>query len=81
MSEADRNTLESLVQNLTTAEMRELINQLNRSLQHVNPANLVAKQRQAYHELRAKLAELPVENPPDGFSNRDHDQVLYGERK
>jgi hypothetical protein len=22
---------------------------------------------------------LPVENPADGFSNRDHDRVLYGE--
>ena len=30
--------------------------------------------------LRRVLATLAVHNPPDGFSNRDHDQTLYGER-
>jgi len=29
----------------------------------------------------AKIAQLPMEGPNDGFSGADHDHVLYGEPK
>lgn len=29
-------------------------------------------------DLRRELATLPVANPEDGLSNRDHDRLLYG---
>jgi hypothetical protein len=35
--------------------------------------------RDALHRLRQELAVLPVHNPVDGFSNRQHDQLLYGD--
>ncbi len=29
------------------------------------------------NQLRQKVSALPVRNPCDGFSNRDHDRLLY----
>lgn len=36
-------------------------------------------QLQALHQMWKELAALPVQNPPDGLSSRDHDRLLYGE--
>jgi hypothetical protein len=37
------------------------------------------QQREALLALHAEVVRLPVTNPSDGLSNRDHDQILYGE--
>ncbi len=37
--------------------------------------------RAGLDDLRRELAALPVENPSDGFSARDHDDLLYGGRQ
>jgi predicted DNA-binding antitoxin AbrB/MazE fold protein len=42
---------------------------------------IITAQRQALDRLDAEMANLPVENPDDGFSARDHDLVLYGWKK
>ena len=36
-------------------------------------------QRQALLRLMNDVVPLPVHNPHDGFSGRDHDKALYGE--
>jgi predicted DNA-binding antitoxin AbrB/MazE fold protein len=41
----------------------------------------IADQRRALDRLAAEMANLPVKNPDDGFSARDHDLVLYGWKK
>ncbi len=38
-----------------------------------------ADQQAKVQQLQSELASLPVQNPGDGFSNRDHDDTLYGE--
>jgi len=42
------------------------------------PRANAASQREALRELMADLDALPVGNPADGASNRDHDRLLYG---
>ncbi len=40
---------------------------------------LASKQRLAIRSLQEKLSRLPLQNRDnDGFSNRDHDQAIYG---
>ena len=36
-------------------------------------------QRERLKQLRDKVSALPVQNPLSGFSNRDHDDILYGD--
>lgn len=36
--------------------------------------------RERLDDLRRKVSALKVENPNDGWSNRDHDTLLYGEQ-
>jgi predicted DNA-binding antitoxin AbrB/MazE fold protein len=38
----------------------------------------LARQRAAIEEMIAEVERLPIEEPDDGFSGRDHDKVLYG---
>ena len=42
--------------------------------------NLIRRQQEALEELHETLDALPPEGPQDGFSGRDHDKVLYGNR-
>jgi predicted DNA-binding antitoxin AbrB/MazE fold protein len=44
------------------------------------PEPELAKQQSAIEEMLVEIERLPCEEPDDGFSGRDHDQVLYGER-
>jgi hypothetical protein len=37
-----------------------------------------SQQLQALNHLRQELSALPVHNPNDGLSNRDHDRIVYG---
>lgn len=41
----------------------------------------LARQRNALAEMFAEADSLPLENPDDTFSGRDHDLVLYGWKK
>ena len=40
----------------------------------------LARQRAAIEEMLAEIERLPIEEPDDGFSGRDHDKILYGGR-
>jgi predicted DNA-binding antitoxin AbrB/MazE fold protein len=49
------------------------------SMSHSDMApDALAKQRAAIEEMLAELESLPVNEPDDGFSGRDHDKILYG---
>jgi predicted DNA-binding antitoxin AbrB/MazE fold protein len=37
----------------------------------------IARQQQAIDALLDRMKAMPLRAPGDGFSNRDHDQVLY----
>jgi predicted DNA-binding antitoxin AbrB/MazE fold protein len=38
----------------------------------------LARQQNAIAAMLEEIASLPVKEPDDGFSGRDHDKVLYG---
>jgi hypothetical protein len=66
---------------LTAQEKLELIERLARSVRTTTAPRLAEQQRQALNRLREEMAALPVVNPSGGFSSRNHDQLLYGERQ
>jgi predicted DNA-binding antitoxin AbrB/MazE fold protein len=43
--------------------------------------HVLERQRKALVEMFAEADSLPLENPDDTFSGRDHDLVLYGWKK
>ena len=79
MAQQDLHTLAQTSERLTPAEKLMLIEHLARSLRDVPTRTTPAQQRDALRRLRQELATLPVHNPSDGFSNRQHDQLLYGD--
>jgi hypothetical protein len=79
MAQQDLDTLEQTVERLTPTEKLTLIEHLARSLRETSTRTTSTQQRDALRRLRQELAALPVHNPVDGFSNRQHDQLLYGE--
>lgn len=38
----------------------------------------LARQQAAVEDLLVEVESLPIEEPDDGFSGRDHDRLLYG---
>ena len=56
-----------------------LIEELARSLRTPTNEGKSDDLRANLDRLRRELARLPVRNPADGVSNRDHDRELYGE--
>ena len=42
------------------------------------PPDELARQQAAIEEMLAEIESLPIEEPDDGFSGRDHDKILYG---
>jgi predicted DNA-binding antitoxin AbrB/MazE fold protein len=40
----------------------------------------LARQQTAIAEMLSEIESLPIEEPDDGFSGRDHDKILYGGR-
>ena len=44
------------------------------------PPQELSRQQAAIEEMLAEIESLPIEEADDGFSGRDHDQVLYGGR-
>lgn len=48
------------------------------SRSELSPPEL-ACQQQAIDEMLAEIDRLPIQEPDDGFSGRDHDKILYGQ--
>lgn len=79
-------TIEQAAAGLTRQEKLQLIEHLAHSLRQrdeslAEPPRTDApptEKQTALNDLRGKLAALPVANPDDGLSNRDHDRLLYG---
>ncbi len=75
----DWSDLQKTLDHLAPAQKLRLIEELARSLRasaaEAQPDDLRAN----LDGLRSELAHLPVRNPADGVSNRDHDSELYGE--
>jgi predicted DNA-binding antitoxin AbrB/MazE fold protein len=40
----------------------------------------LARQQAAVDDMLAEIDSLPIAEPDDGFSGRDHDRILYGGR-
>jgi predicted DNA-binding antitoxin AbrB/MazE fold protein len=38
----------------------------------------LARQQAAIDQMLSEIESLPIEEPDDGFSGRDHDKILYG---
>jgi hypothetical protein len=77
----DWTVLQQTVDQLTPSEKLQLIEEVARSLRaDTTPADAGAC-RETLETLRRQLAAIPVRNPADGFSNRDHDTALYGDRQ
>lgn len=70
--------MHKVLENLTAGEKLQLIEFVARSLRTAPTGSRVADQQARLEQLRRELAVLPVNNPTDGFSNRDHDAELYG---
>lgn len=49
------------------------------SARGLSPDELAAQQV-AINEMLAEIESLPIQEPDDGFSGRDHDKLLYGGR-
>jgi hypothetical protein len=78
MSQQDLDAAVQSLERLTTQEKLALLERLARSLQGDEPGISAVQQQAALQRLQQELAALPVMNPADGFSNRQHDQLLYG---
>lgn len=78
MTQTDFEAIIHTIDRLTAQEKLTLIEHLARSLQMASAGISPDQQRAALQRLRDGLAALPVVNPSDGFSNRQHDQLLYG---
>ncbi|MEZ6111938.1 MAG: hypothetical protein R3C99_13105 [Pirellulaceae bacterium] len=81
--------IEQAVAALSRQEQLQLLERLAHSLHQSDTASEnsppsehdASKRKKALDDLRQELAQLPVMNPDDGLSNRDHDRVLYGEEQ
>jgi hypothetical protein len=78
MSTDRLETISNEVEMLTVSQKLQLIERLARSVRN-GKGHSSQEQRKALDGLRKELASLPVNNPEDGISNRDHDSLLYGE--
>ena len=78
MTQTDFEAIVHTIDRLTAQEKLALIEYLARSFQTASAGISPDQQRAALQRLRSELAALPVVNPADGFSNRQHDQLLYG---
>ncbi|WP_295385473.1 hypothetical protein [uncultured Thiodictyon sp.] len=70
--------IERAMDQLGRREKLHLIEVLARSLQRGDDLSEPPDRRANLDRLRAELAGLPIGNPGDGRSNRDHDAVIYG---
>jgi hypothetical protein len=75
MSNKIRETIEATCDQLTEGEKLKLIERLARSLRVAPPVRSPDQRRAALNQLRNDLAALPVGNPADGLTGRDHDKL------
>jgi predicted DNA-binding antitoxin AbrB/MazE fold protein len=57
----------------------EIILDLPGDLSSSNGTSSTQKDPKKVHQLLSEIAAMPLESD-SGFSNRDHDQILYGEK-
>jgi hypothetical protein len=69
--------IEAAIKNWSEADKLELARRLLRE-SHGNGATDSENQREALSRLREQTEKMPVFNPSDGRSNRDHDTLIYG---
>jgi hypothetical protein len=77
--DADITEIEAAVRRLPAAERVRLIEVIARSLRESQPEP--CSDKAALEDLLDEMSELPSQSPRDGFSNRDHDRLLYGEHQ
>lgn len=77
MSTAHFDVALSAIEHLTPPEKLDLLERISKSLQG-NPERSPADRKAALLKLCEELDALPIGNPPDGWSNRDHDAAIYG---
>lgn len=77
---AEMQSILQSLDRLTSADKLLLIEEVARSLRGQAAPFDPAAQSAALMRLLSRMEALPVESPDDGFSGRDHDRVLYGER-
>ncbi len=77
---AEMQSILQSLEHLTSADKLLIIEEVARSLRGQAAPFDPAKQSAALARLLDDMEALPVESPADGFSNRDHDRVLYGDR-
>lgn len=73
----DWAAVESLLATMNDDEKRLLIGRVRGSLSEPAPSRAESPRRRLYQMLE-DLDRLPVNNPADGFSSDEHDQILYG---
>jgi len=77
--DVDITEIEAAVCRLPAAERVRLIEVIARSLRESGPEP--SPDKAALEHLLDEMSDLPSQSPLDGFSNRDHDRVLYGEHR
>jgi hypothetical protein len=77
MNTSLRESLDQALTALSDVQKLELIEKLARSLR-IHEAPDVEQKQNSLSMLRRELASLPTADLADGFSNRDHDRLLYG---
>ena len=77
---AEMQSILQSLDHLPAADKLLIIEEVARSLRDRAAPPDPAAQSAALARLLDDMAALPVEGPADGFSNRDHDRVLYGDR-
>ncbi len=73
-------SLREALGSLSQDEKLQLIELVVQSMRAPSSSGASADRRMNLDRLRRELGTLPVANPADGFSNRDHDDALYGVR-
>ncbi len=76
MTASEWHNLKKTIDKLDAAAKRRLIREITATLE---PSPLTAEaQRENLLNLIRELESLPPEGPDDGWSNRQHDDVIYG---
>ncbi len=73
--------IERAIEHLNRPDRLHLIEVLVRSLQQDEQPPPVAERKANLARLLDELGAVPTANPEDGLSNRDHDAVIYGDRR
>ena len=75
---AQTQEIELAIARLGQREKLHLIEVLAQSLQYADDRTATTDRKANLDRLQKELGRLPIGNPQDGLSNRDHDALLYG---